>query len=247
MESEPSAVRLRRKLTELSSEYSAEKQVHTRSKSANSRAPTSDPNGSLRYRRMRRKVDALRTQIDAALHDNYLTTTALNSPTDMIPTRDDDSTLKKKNDEQNLVTSELIQVLNSKQTKIDELEQQLKDIEQQESQWKAKYERECRRREIVQQKLIELEKELQNRQRQSKLLVQLQTDIEQLHLAFNALETENSQLNAELSFVRINRPLSTRLSSQIDQFRHGQIVTEFLHGLYMQSSLTKSALFFIIV
>jgi predicted nuclease with TOPRIM domain len=55
----------------------------------------------------------------------------------MIPTRDDDSTLKKKNDEQNLVTSELIQVLNSKQTKIDELEQQLKDIEQQESQWKV--------------------------------------------------------------------------------------------------------------
>lgn len=56
----------------------------------------------------------------------------------MIPTRDDDSTLKKKNDEQNLVTSELIQVLNSKQTKIDELEQQLKDIEQQESQWKVR-------------------------------------------------------------------------------------------------------------
>jgi hypothetical protein len=56
MESEPSAVRLRRKLTELSSEYSTEKQIHTRSKSANSRTPTSDPNGSLRYRRMRRKV-----------------------------------------------------------------------------------------------------------------------------------------------------------------------------------------------
>jgi predicted nuclease with TOPRIM domain len=57
----------------------------------------------------------------------------------MIPTRDDDddTPLKKKHDEQNLVTSELIQVLNSKQTKIDELEQQLKDIEQQESQWKV--------------------------------------------------------------------------------------------------------------
>lgn len=55
----------------------------------------------------------------------------------MIPTRDDDTPLKKKNDEQNLVTTELIQVLHSKQTKIDELEQQLKDIEQQESQWKV--------------------------------------------------------------------------------------------------------------
>ncbi|CAF1331758.1 unnamed protein product [Rotaria sordida] len=217
MENEPSAVRLRRKLTELSNEYSNEKPIHTRSKSASSRVSTSDPNGSLRYRRMRRKVDALRTQIDAALHDNYLTTA---SPTDMIPTRDDDTILKKKNDEQNLVTSELIQVLNSKQTKIDELEQQLKDIEQQESQWKAKYERECRRREILQQKLIELEKELQNRQHQSKLLGQLQTDIEQLHLAFNALETENSQLNAELSFIRNNRPLSIRLSSQLEQYRH---------------------------
>ncbi|CAF2678634.1 unnamed protein product [Rotaria sp. Silwood2] len=221
MENEPSAVRLRRKLTELSNEYSNEKQIHTRSKSASSRATTSDPNGSLRYRRMRRKVDALRTQIDAALHDNYLTAAGLTSTKDMIPTRDDDTTLKKKNDEQNLVTSELIQVLNSKQTKIDELEQQLKDIEQQESQWKTKYERECRRREILQQKLIELEKELQNRQHQSKLLGQLQTDIEQLHLAFNALETENSQLNAELAFVRNNRPLSVRLPSQLESFRHG--------------------------
>jgi len=55
----------------------------------------------------------------------------------MIPTRDDDAPLKKKHDEQNLVISELIQVLHSKQTKIDELEQQLKDIEQQESQWKV--------------------------------------------------------------------------------------------------------------
>ena len=55
----------------------------------------------------------------------------------MISTRGDDTLLKKKNDEQNLVTSELIQVLHSKQTKIDELEQQLKDIEQQESQWKV--------------------------------------------------------------------------------------------------------------
>jgi predicted nuclease with TOPRIM domain len=55
----------------------------------------------------------------------------------MIPTRDDDTPLKKKNDEQNLVTTELIQVLHSKQTKIDELEQQLKDIEQQASQWKV--------------------------------------------------------------------------------------------------------------
>lgn len=53
---------------------------------------------------------------------------------------------------------------------------------------KAKYERECLRREVLQQRLIELEKELQTRQHQSKLLGQLQTDIEQLHLAFNALE-----------------------------------------------------------
>ena len=55
----------------------------------------------------------------------------------MIPTRDEDTPLKKKNDEQNLVTTELIQVLHSKQTKIDELEQQLKDVEQQASQWKV--------------------------------------------------------------------------------------------------------------
>lgn len=55
----------------------------------------------------------------------------------MIPTRDEDTPLKKKHDEQNLVTTELIQVLHSKQTKIDELEHQLKDVEQQASQWKV--------------------------------------------------------------------------------------------------------------
>jgi len=57
IENESPAVRLRRKLTALSDEYSKEKQVHPRSKSVNSRTPTiSDPNASLRYRRMRRKV-----------------------------------------------------------------------------------------------------------------------------------------------------------------------------------------------
>ncbi len=55
---------------------------------------------------------------------------------------------------------------------------------------KAKYERECHRRESLEQKLIELENELKNRQRQSILLVQLQTDVERLHLAFNALEVK---------------------------------------------------------
>ena len=53
----------------------------------------------------------------------------------MIPTRDDNIPLKKSNDEQNLVTSELVQVLHSKQSRIDELEQRLKDIEHQEFQW----------------------------------------------------------------------------------------------------------------
>lgn len=56
MENESSTVRLRNKLTELSKEYSKEKQLHSRSRSANSRAPVADPNASLRYRRMRRKV-----------------------------------------------------------------------------------------------------------------------------------------------------------------------------------------------
>ncbi len=55
---------------------------------------------------------------------------------------------------------------------------------------KAKYERECHRRESLQQRLIEIEKELQNRQHQSALLEQLQTDVERLHLAFNALEVK---------------------------------------------------------
>jgi hypothetical protein len=59
----------------------------------------------------------------------------------MIPTRDNDEILLKKktiiNDDQNLVTGELVQVLHSKQTRIDELEQRLKKVEQQEFQWKV--------------------------------------------------------------------------------------------------------------
>ena len=58
MENETSASRLRRKLTDLSQEYSEEKHAHARSKSANGRVPPTDPNASLRYRRMRRKVRA---------------------------------------------------------------------------------------------------------------------------------------------------------------------------------------------
>jgi hypothetical protein len=61
MENESSVIRLRRKLSELSREYSKEKQVQPRSKSANGRLPTStDPNGSFRYRRMRRKVISMK-------------------------------------------------------------------------------------------------------------------------------------------------------------------------------------------
>ncbi len=56
MENESSVVRLRRKLSELSREYSKEKQGQPRSKSANGRLPVTDPNDSFRYRRMRRKV-----------------------------------------------------------------------------------------------------------------------------------------------------------------------------------------------
>ena len=63
------------------------------------------------------------------------------SKTIMIPTRDNNEILSKKKfiftDDQTLVTSELIQVLHSKQTRIDELEQRLKQVEQQESQWKV--------------------------------------------------------------------------------------------------------------
>jgi len=59
----------------------------------------------------------------------------------MIPTRDNDEILIKKktiiNDDQNLVTGELVQVLHSKQTRIDELEKRLKQVEQQETQWKV--------------------------------------------------------------------------------------------------------------
>ena len=64
-----------------------------------------------------------------------------NLPKDMIPTRDNHEILSKKKtlltDDQYLVTSELVQVLYSKQTRIDELESRLKHVEQHESQWKV--------------------------------------------------------------------------------------------------------------
>lgn len=127
------------------------------------------------------------------MQDTRLATeTVEHSSKKMIPTRDrDDLPMKKKtmgNDEQNLVTVELVHVLHSKQTRIDELEQRLRQVEQQESQWKMKYEQECNRGETLQSRIIELEQELVNRKQQSKILGQLQLDVKRLHTAFNALE-----------------------------------------------------------
>lgn len=56
MENESSVIRLRRKLSELSREYTKDKPVQPRSRSANSRLPASDLNASFRYQRMKRKV-----------------------------------------------------------------------------------------------------------------------------------------------------------------------------------------------
>lgn len=59
MENESSVIRLRRKLSELSREYSKEKQTQTRSKSANGRCLSLDPNCEINpssSRRIRRKV-----------------------------------------------------------------------------------------------------------------------------------------------------------------------------------------------
>ena len=96
-----------------------------------------------------------------------------------------------------------------------------------------KYERECHQRDILQSRLFQVEKELANRQQQSKLLGQLQIDIKRLHVAFDALEVsrciarsllshslqaENTQLNAQLS---LTRPTSI----QLHKFRHGTVQT----------------------
>lgn len=94
------------------------------------------------------QVENLRTQIDSFMQENPLISNeqndeklTKNSMKTMIPTRDtDDLPMKKKNfnsDEQNLVTIELVQVLHSKQSRIDELEKRLKDVEEQESQWRV--------------------------------------------------------------------------------------------------------------
>lgn len=209
MENESSVVRLRRKLSELSREYSNEKTNQNRSRSVNGRPASvnTDVNSSFRYRRMRRKVDVLRTQIDSFICDNQQTQDDIDETTKtMIPTRDiDELPVKKKNfinEDQNLVTVELVQVLHSKQTRIDELEQRLKDVEYSESQWKMKYEQELNRSETLQTRIIELERELIHRQQQSKILLQLQSDVKRLHTAFKALEVENAQLNAQLSSVQ---------------------------------------------
>jgi len=78
-----------------------------------------------------------------------------------------------------------------------------------------KYERECNRCELLQTRIIQLEQELLNRKHQSKILGQLQTDVKRLHSAFDALEVENTHLNAQLSLAR-----NASLSSQLDKFRH---------------------------
>lgn len=110
---------------------------------------------------------------------------------------------------------------------------------------KIKYERECRQRDLLQSRVLELEKELISRKHQSKLLTQLQIDVKRLHLAFAALEVrrktkpnlfsfsfidridlfflqaENIELNAELSLVQSD----SRVSVQLEQLRHGTTQT----------------------
>ena len=91
----------------------------------------------------------LRSPFDFAPDDNYPKNTdggndgTAAAPSKMVPTRDTDDLPKKKramiNEEQNVVTGELIQVLHSKQKRIDELERRLKSMEQQESQWKVRH------------------------------------------------------------------------------------------------------------
>lgn len=51
-----------------------------------------------------------------------------------------------------------------------------------------KYEQELNRSETLQTRIIELERELIHRQQQSKILLQLQSDVKRLHTAFKALE-----------------------------------------------------------
>ena len=90
----------------------------------------------------------LRSPFDVAPDNNYPKNTdggtdGTAAASKMVPTRDTDDLPKKKrtmiNDEQNVVTGELIQVLHSKQKRIDELERRLKSMEQQESQWRVHY------------------------------------------------------------------------------------------------------------
>lgn len=75
------------------------------------------------------------------VHDENQLKKSNDSTKTMIPTRDtDDLPLKKRlssSDEQHVVTMELVQVLHSKQSRIDELEKRLKEMEEQESQWKV--------------------------------------------------------------------------------------------------------------
>jgi hypothetical protein len=71
---------------------------------------------------------------------------------------------------------------------------------------KIKYERECRQRELLQNRLIELEKDLLNRQQQSKLLAKLQVDIQRLHSAFDALEVTRTMTRSTSTRSCFRRP-----------------------------------------
>lgn len=59
--------------------------------------------------------------------------------------------------------------------------------------FKTKYEREHNRCELLKARLVQLEQELLNRKNQSKILGQLQTDVQRLHSAFDALEVHDKK------------------------------------------------------
>lgn len=56
------------------------------------------------------------------------------------------------------------------------------------------------------------------------------------------LQTENAELNAQLTSVRNTRPVSARLSSQLEKFRHGNFLCQdvFLIRLYSCLELSQT-------
>ncbi|CAF4473695.1 unnamed protein product, partial [Didymodactylos carnosus] len=111
------------------------------------------------------------------------------------------------NTNKEVISTDLVKVVHSKQEMISQLEQKLGETEQKyqhlvvqfkQGDLQLKYENERKENLLLRGKLVELEGKLFDSDRRSQILSELKLEVDQMQQVFDNLEKENNQLNEQL-------------------------------------------------